>query len=116
MLTMASLAIVPAFPAAAKVLATVNGKQITDDDVAIAANDLRASLSPKLEGKARDSYVLDFLIDGELVAQKAVAEKVDQTPEFAKRVAYCREKLLMESVSTRSRKRPRPTSDQSHLR
>ncbi len=98
MLAMASLAIVPAFPAAAKVLATVNGKQITDDDVAIAANDLRASLPPKLEGKARDSYVLDFLIDGELVAQKAVAEKVDQTPEFAKKVAYCREKLLMESV------------------
>lgn len=98
LLTMSSLAIVPALPAAAKVLATVNGKQITDDDVKIAAGDLHTSLPPQLEGKARDSYLLDFLIDGELVAQKALAEKADQTPEFAKKLAYYREKLLMESV------------------
>src|ERR1700737_4711943 len=98
LLTMSFLAIVAALPAAAKVLATVNGKQITDDDLKIAAADLRGSLPPQLEGKARDSYLLDFLIDGELVAQKALAEKADQTPEFAKKLAYCREKLLMESV------------------
>jgi peptidyl-prolyl cis-trans isomerase C len=98
MLTVSSLAIVPALPAAAKVLATVNGKQITDDDVKIAADDLRGSIPPQLEGKARDSYLLDFLIDGELVAQKALAEKADQTPEFAKKLAYYREKLLMETV------------------
>jgi peptidyl-prolyl cis-trans isomerase C len=98
LLTMFSLAIVTASPAAAKVLATVNGKQITDDDVKIAASDLHTSLPPQLEGKARDSYLLDFLIDGELVAQKALAEKADQTPEFAKKLAYYREKLLMESV------------------
>jgi peptidyl-prolyl cis-trans isomerase C len=98
LLAMSSLAIVAALPAAAKVLATVNGKQITDEDVKIAADDLHTSLPPQLEGKARDSYLLDFLIDGELVAQKALAEKTDQTPEFAKKLAYYREKLLMESV------------------
>ena len=98
MLTMSTLAIVPALPSSAKVLATVNGKQITDDDLKIAAGDLHTSLPPQLEGKARDSYLLDFLIDGELVAQKALAEKADQTPEFAKKLAYYREKLLMESV------------------
>lgn len=85
-------------PAAAKVLATVNGKQITDEDVRIAADDLRGAIPPQVEGKARDAYVLDFLIDGELVAQKALADKVDQTPEFAKKLAYYREKLLMEIV------------------
>jgi peptidyl-prolyl cis-trans isomerase C len=97
-LTMASLASLVILPATAKVLATVNGKQITDDDVRIAGDDLRGSLPPQLDGKARDSYVLDFLIDGELVAQKAVAENVDQSPEFAKKLAYYREKLLMETV------------------
>src|ERR1700730_3780124 len=97
MLTMSTLAIVPALPSSAKVLATVNGKKITDDDLKIAAGDLHTSLPPQLEGKARDSYLLDFLIDGELVAQKALAEKADQTPEFAKKLAYYREKLLMES-------------------
>jgi peptidyl-prolyl cis-trans isomerase C len=94
----APAAMVTAPPAWAKVLATVNGKQITDEDLKIAADDLRGSIPPQLEGKARESYLLDFLIDGELVAQKALAEKADQTPEFAKRLAYAREKLLMESV------------------
>lgn len=85
-------------PAAAKVLATVNGKQITDDDVKIAAEDLHGSLPPQLDGKARDSYILDFLIDAELVQEKALAEKADQAPEFAKKLAFAKEKLLMEGV------------------
>ncbi len=85
-----------AAPASAKVLATVNGKEITDEDVKIAADDLGSSLPPQLDGKARESYVLDFLIDGVLVAQKAQADKLDQTPDFAKKLAYYREKLLME--------------------
>jgi peptidyl-prolyl cis-trans isomerase C len=95
-----ALTVVPfaAVAAPPKVLATVNGKQITDEDLKIAADELRGNIPPQLEGKARDSYLLDFLIDGQLVAQKALAEKADQTPEFAKKVAYCREQLLMKSV------------------
>lgn len=82
--------------AEAKVLAIVNGKEITDDDVKVATEDMGASLPPQLDGKAREAYILDFLIDGELVAQKAQADKLDQTPEFARKLAYYREKLLME--------------------
>ena len=63
----ASFAMFAAAPAAATVLATVNGKQITDEDVKIAADDLRGSIPPQLDGKSRDAYLLDFLIDGELV-------------------------------------------------
>ncbi len=84
--------------AAAKVLAKVNGTEITDEDVKIAIDDLGSNLPPQLDGKARESYVLDFLIDGELVAAKAKADKLDQAPEFAKKLAYQREKLLMESL------------------
>jgi peptidyl-prolyl cis-trans isomerase C len=94
----APFAVIAAASAEPKVLATVNGKQITDEDVNIAADDLRGSIPPQVEGKARDAYLLDFLIDGELVAQKALAEKADQTPEFAKKLAYQREKLLMGTV------------------
>jgi peptidyl-prolyl cis-trans isomerase C len=94
----APFAMCAAAPAGATVLATVNGKQITDEDLKMAADDLRGSIPTQLDGKARDAYLLDFLIDGELVAQKALAEKADQTPEFAKKLAYQREKLLMESV------------------
>jgi peptidyl-prolyl cis-trans isomerase C len=92
------LAVASAASAEPKVLATVNGKQITDEDLKIAGDDLRGNIPPQLEGKARDAYLLDFLIDGELVAQKALAEKADQAPDFAKKLAYAREKLLMESV------------------
>ncbi|HUB63567.1 MAG TPA: peptidylprolyl isomerase [Methylocella sp.] len=98
MLTLAAPVLLVAFPAAAKVLATVNGKQITDDDLNVAADDLRGSLPPQLEGKARDNYLLDYLINSQLVVQKALADKADQTPEFAKKLAYYREKLLMEGV------------------
>ena len=58
-------------PAASEVLATVNGKDITDEDLKIAAEDLGASIPQQLQGKARDAYLLDYLIDSELVAQKA---------------------------------------------
>jgi peptidyl-prolyl cis-trans isomerase C len=97
LLTLTMPAILAAFPAAAKVLATVNGNQITDDDMKIAADDLRGTLPPQLDGKARDSYLLDYLINSELVGQKAIADNADQTPEFAKKLAYYREKLLMTS-------------------
>jgi len=86
---------------AATVLATVNGKQITDEDLKLAMEDLGPSLPQQLEGKARDAYLLDYLIDGQLVVQKALADKADQGAEFAKRLAYYRDKLLMESVLTK---------------
>ena len=84
--------------ASATVLAKVNGKEITDEDLKLATEDLGPSLPPQLEGKAREAYILDYLIDGELVAQKGIADKADQDPEFPKKLAYYREKLLMESV------------------
>jgi peptidyl-prolyl cis-trans isomerase C len=86
---------------AATVLATVNGTQITDEDLKLAMEDLGPSLPQQLEGKARDAYLLDYLIDGQLVVQKALADKADQGAEFAKRLAYYRDKLLMESVLTK---------------
>jgi peptidyl-prolyl cis-trans isomerase C len=85
-------------PATATVLAKVNGKAITDEDLRLAMEDLGPSLPQQLEGKARETYLLDYLIDGSLVAQKALADKADQDPEFAKKLAYYREKILMESV------------------
>jgi peptidyl-prolyl cis-trans isomerase C len=92
MLITVSLAMFAAFPATAKVLATVNGKQITDDDLKIAAGDLH------VDGKAHENDLLDLLINQELLVQKALAEKADQTPEFAKKLAYEREKLLIQTV------------------
>jgi peptidyl-prolyl cis-trans isomerase C len=87
--------------AQAKVLAKVNNVEITDEDVKIATEDLGPGIPRQLEGKARETYVLDFLIDEQLVVQKAQADKVAETPEFAKKLAYLRDKALMEVSLTK---------------
>ncbi len=81
-----------------KVVANVDGSPITDQDVAIAMADIGPGLPQKLEGAARQKYVLDYLIDLKLAAKKAEADKLDQTPEFAKKLAYYRDKLAMEEL------------------
>ncbi|MDE2578267.1 MAG: peptidylprolyl isomerase [Hyphomicrobiales bacterium] len=83
--------------AQARVLARVNGAEITDQDLTIANDDVGGNLPAQLKGAARDSYLLDFLIDGKLVAQKAEAEKIADTEEFKRKLAFYREKLLMET-------------------
>jgi peptidyl-prolyl cis-trans isomerase C len=81
-----------------KVLASVNGKTITQADLDSAMEDLGANLPAQLQGKARDSYVLDYLIDGQLVVQKAEADKLDKTPAYTQKLAYLHDKALMEVV------------------
>jgi peptidyl-prolyl cis-trans isomerase C len=92
------LALALAAPASAKVLARVNGTEITDEDVKIALEDIGSSLPQQIEGPARQAYILDYLIDAKLVAQKAEADKIGEGPEFAKKVAYYRDKVLMEDL------------------
>ena len=86
-----------AAPASAKVLAKVNGVEITDEDLAIARDDLSARLPRQLAGPARDKALLDNLIVAKVVAQKAEAEKLAGSPEFACKLAYLRDKLLTET-------------------
>jgi|GEM_PF-538107 len=83
------------------VLATVNGQKITQLDLAMAAEDIGSNLPPQLKGQARDSYLLDYLIDGTLVAQKAKADKLNETPDFTQKMAYAQDKVLMEALLTR---------------
>jgi peptidyl-prolyl cis-trans isomerase C len=81
-----------------KVLATVDGSPITEDDVADAMADIGPGLPQKLEGPARQKYVLDYLIDLKIASKKAAEEKLDQSPAFARKLAYYRDKLAMEEL------------------
>ena len=94
----ATLTLAGAASADPKVLAKVDGSPITDEDVAIAMADIGPGLPQKLEGAARQKYVLDYLIDLKLAAKKAEADKLDQTSEFDKKLAYYRDKLAMEEL------------------
>jgi len=81
-----------------RVLARVDGAAITEDDVADALQDIGPGLPQKLEGPARQKYVLDYLIDLRLAASKAKADKLDQGADFARRLDYYHDKLAMESL------------------
>jgi peptidyl-prolyl cis-trans isomerase C len=81
-----------------RVLAKVDGTAITEDDVADALQDIGPGLPQKLEGPARQKYVLDYLIDLRLAAGKAKADKLDQGADFARRLDYYHDKLAMESL------------------
>jgi peptidyl-prolyl cis-trans isomerase C len=88
-------------PALAKVLAKVDGVEITDEDMRLALEDVGPGLPQQLQGKARDGYLMDYLIDSKLVAKKAEAEKLANAPEFKKRLEFMREKALMETELSR---------------
>ncbi len=77
-------------------LATVNGENVTANDLAQAQEDVGSTLPHQMNDAARRKALLDYLVDLKLVTQKAVADKMDQTPDFAEKMAYYREKLLME--------------------
>ncbi len=74
-----------------KVLAKVDGAPIAEADVADAMADIGPGLPQKLEGAARQKYVLDYLIDLKLAAKKAEADKLTDSPEFARKMAYYRD-------------------------
>ncbi len=93
-----------AAPASAKVLATVNGSEITDADLAVAREEVGPSLPQQLDEAARDKSLLNYLIDVRVVTQKAEAEKLGSTPEFAAKLAHLREKLLMETYLAKATK------------
>ena len=93
-----ALALAAASPASAKVLATVDGMEITDDDVQVALEDLGPTLPQQIEGPQREAYVLDYLIDLRLVAKKAAAEKMGEGVDAARRLAYYRDKVMMETL------------------
>jgi peptidyl-prolyl cis-trans isomerase C len=80
-----------------KVLAKVNGAEIKQSDVALAEEELAASLA-QMDPATKDENVLAFLIDMKIVAKAAEDKKVADTDEFKKRLTFTRNRLLMDSL------------------
>lgn len=85
----------------ARTVARVDGVDITDEDLKVAAEDIGGDIPPQLEGAERQAYLLDYVIDMRLVARKAEAEKMAESAEFARKLAYMRDKALMEGMLTK---------------
>src|SRR5215470_13763470 len=80
-----------------KVLAKVNGSEIRQSDLALAEEELAPSLA-QMDPATKDENVLAFLIDMKVVAKAADDEKIADTDEFKKRLAFTKNRLLMDSL------------------
>ena len=79
------------------VLAKVNGAEIRQSDVALAEEELGPSLA-QMDPATKKDNVLAFLIDMKIVAKAAEDKKVENSEEFKKRLAFTRNRLLMDSL------------------
>ena len=92
----AAPAAAPATPAdPAKVLARVNGIAITEGDLAVAAADPALQL-PNIPEEQKRELLISYLVDLKLGAKAAEAAKVGDDPEFARKLAYNRDKTLLD--------------------
>ncbi|POR50776.1 peptidylprolyl isomerase [Bosea psychrotolerans] len=99
------LAATPAALAQAdKIVAKVNGIAITERDVALATEDLGERLAQVPEARKRDE-VVNYLVDLKLGAKAATDAKVAEGPDFAARLAYNRDKVLLDEYLQREAKK-----------
>ena len=96
-LAVALLAGSPARAADDPVLAKVNGAEIRQSDVALAEEELAPSLA-QMDPAAKKDNVLAFLIDLKIVAKAAEDKKIENSDDFKKRLAFTRNRLLMDSL------------------
>jgi peptidyl-prolyl cis-trans isomerase C len=96
-----AVAFLSSFPVYAQdanaVLAKVNGQEIRQSDLAIAEEELGPSLA-QMDPASRKDNVLSFLIDMKIVAKAAEDKKVADREEFKSKLAFARNRLLMDSL------------------
>lgn len=78
-----------------KVVATVNGIPVTEADLAIADSEIGADMGTLPPAQKRMS-LLEFLIDNQLFAEAADAEKLGEGPDFETRLKYLKRRALRE--------------------
>ena len=101
--TAAPKAAAPA-PAPDTVMAKVNGQPITQGDLTIAGEDPALSL-PGVDEGAKKGMLVDYMIDLKVGSQAADGAKVGDAPEFKRKLAYFRDKLLLDEYLEQAAKK-----------
>jgi peptidyl-prolyl cis-trans isomerase C len=91
------------------VLAKVNGAEIHQSDLAVAEADIGESLPAEVTPDKRREVLLTYLVNVNLLAQAAEKQKAEQEPNFAKRIAFARKKVLVQTLMEQETKKA--TSD-----
>ncbi len=81
--------------AESKVVATIDGKPVTDADLAIAESEIGADMG-SMPAAQKKMSLLEFLIDNQLFAEAAEKEKLGQGPDFETRLTYLKRRALRE--------------------
>ncbi|MBX9932010.1 MAG: peptidylprolyl isomerase [Methylobacterium sp.] len=109
----ATLAQTPSAPAAPTpaasaspdtVVAKVNGAPITAGDLAVAGDDPALSL-PGVDDEQKKNLLVDYMVDLKVGAQAAAAAKVGESPDFQRKLAYFKDKLLLDEYLEREAKK-----------
>jgi len=79
------------------VLAKVNGSEIRQSDLTAAEEELGPTLD-KMDPATKQENLLNFLIDMKIVSKAAEDKKVENSDEFKKRLAFARNRLLMDTL------------------
>jgi peptidyl-prolyl cis-trans isomerase C len=79
------------------VLAKVNGSEIRQSDVTLAEEELGPSLA-QMDPASKKENVLAFLIDMKIVSKAAEAKKIEDRDDFKARLAFARNRLLMDNL------------------
>ena len=83
-------------PAPSQVVARVDGVEITEGDLAVAAEDPALQVPGVPEAQKRD-LLIGYLVDLKIGARAAESAKVGEGPEFARKLAYARDKALLDA-------------------
>ena len=87
-----------------KVVARVDGIAITERDLALATEDLGERLAQVPAERKRDE-VINYLVDLKIGAKAATDAKIADGPDFAARLAYNRDKVLLDEYLQREAKK-----------
>ncbi|MGY2049381.1 peptidylprolyl isomerase [Methylobacterium sp. JK268] len=94
----------PPAPAPDTVVARVNGAPVTAGDLAVAADDPALSL-PGVSEEQKKGLLVDYMVDLKLGAQAAEKAKIAESPDFTRKLAYFRDKLLLDEYLEREAKK-----------
>ncbi len=78
-----------------KVVATIDGKPITEGDLAVAESEIGSDMGTMPAEQKRTS-LLEFLIDNQLFAEAAEAQKLNEGADFETRLNYLKRRALRE--------------------
>ena len=79
------------------VVARVNGVDIRDSDIAFAEEEIGGNM-PAIPPEQKRDYLINYLVDVIVLSQAAEKQKLDDRPDVKHRLAFDRNRLLMEAL------------------